>query len=153
MEAVRSLENKRKFLATMYVVEPYALFKNINYVDARAKVDDIWLDAEKELSVCYTNVLERAHTFFTVDNTARSIALPTLGVSSGFLINKVAHVAVASVLEFINTSLYRDRYLSIEFVVKNGNDFNLYWNILEKHKLPFLGFHDKGIVKTSPRQS
>jgi hypothetical protein len=82
------------------------------------------------LRYCYYAVLHYTHEYFTAEHTAKSIAIPTLGVALGIPAYSAAQIAVESAVEFTSDKKYKDIYDLIEFVVPDSETFNIYQNFL-----------------------
>lgn len=86
--------------------------------------------ATSDLRYCYCAILHCTHAYFTVDHTARSIAIPALGVALGIPAYSAAQIAVESAVKLISNEKYKDIYNLIEFVVPDSETFNIYQNFL-----------------------
>lgn len=151
--ACQSLDIRKEDNVVVYVVEPHAFFKDINYTKTTEEIDKAWQEVQKGLGICYINALEKSHEFFTQNNTAPSIALPLLSVSSGLPVIRTVPEAVLSVLEFIKNSPNKNKYKAIELVVENDNDFILYWKVLEEQNIPFYSYVDSGFPLKEDKKS
>jgi len=93
--------------------------------------DEALTEGKKDLGLCYTNLLEYAHEFFS-ENSEKSIAFPALSTMLGMPTQIAAEVAVASVMKFLEKSDAKDKYSMIQFVVEGAQDFNCYKKLLDK---------------------
>lgn len=124
-----------------YTYHPKRRLSENRYTDPDYYGNEAIEEAQKDLGLCYKNILEKVHKFFTIDDVARSIAFPQ--ISESLPRDKAVAVAVASVLQFLRDSINKDAYKVIEFVVSQKADFELYMSILDQH---FLSFHKKKVV-------
>lgn len=79
--------------------------------------DKALYEAYKDLGICYSNALEKAHELCAQNHEVKSIALTLLSVSLGFSFEEVAEVANKAILEFIENGVNKDKYSLIELVV------------------------------------
>jgi len=93
--------------------------------------DEALTEGKKDLDLCYTNLLEYAHEFFS-ENSEKSIAFPALSTILGMPAEIAAEVAVASVMKFLKTSDAKDKYSMIQFVVERAQDFYYYKKLLNQ---------------------
>ena len=117
------------------------VFNEVN--DTRLKEENFFAakaieEALKDLVLCYNGALQITKNFST-KKTIKSIAFPPLSVSLGIPAYRAAHVAIESVINFINT--YRDKitYERIEFVVPQLEDFSTYKEILNRYMVESTG--------------
>jgi hypothetical protein len=109
-------------------MEDNRTLKSMNYFYGQHAFEE----AEKDLKLCYTNLLDGAYIMFIKDEKNRSIAFPPLSTLLGISHDKAAKIAVATVLEFIKNSINKDKYSEIQFVVKKQEDFNAYKKLLDE---------------------
>jgi len=93
--------------------------------------DEALAEGKKDLDLCYTNLLEYAHEFFS-ENSEKSIAFPLLSKAVGMPAEIAIEVAVASVMKFLKTSDAKDKYSMIQFVVERAQDFYYYKKLLDQ---------------------
>ena len=119
----------------MAVAEPKVFYRlNQHMYKSKKQINDVWHEedfrgdkaipeAQKDLELCYRNVLSVAHSV-----TKKSIAFPSLGM--GIPKKEASFAAITAVLEFIKNN--PDKYDSIEFVIKNRTEFSLYKALLDQ---------------------
>jgi hypothetical protein len=93
--------------------------------------DEALAEGKKDLGLCYTNLLEYAHEFFS-ENSEKSIAFPILSRALGMPTDIAIEVAVVSVMQFLQKSHAKGKYSDIQFVVERAQDFNCYKKLLDQ---------------------
>ena len=114
-------EEKIPSLLEMCCCMDYEEYKTCNYTGYQAIEH-----ALKDLRNCYKSVLYMTHHLNAKSLGTKSIALSTLSTALGIPAYRAAHVAVASVIEFISDSSNECICRLIELVVNSLEDFNTY---------------------------